>query len=333
MTRVAINGFGRIGRNILRAVYERALFDQIEIVAINDLGSPAINAHLLQFDTTHGRFGRNVEATADGLVIDDHVIRTLAVRDPAALPWAELGIDVVYECTGLFTDKATAMAHRTAGAGKVIISAPGRQVDATIVFGVNEHILTADMEVISNASCTTNCLAPLADALDRAFGLECGQITTIHSFTNDQRLTDVYHSDPYRARAAGHSMIPTKTGAATAVGEVLPHLKGRLDGMAVRIPAINVSLVDLTCRLKQRVSAEAINAALEAAAASSRGGVLSTNRLPLVSSDFNHHPGSCIVDLNHTKVVGDLTKVLAWYDNEWGFSNRMLDTTLAWVNC
>ena len=331
MIRVAINGFGRIGRNILRALYERNLQDQIQVVAINDLGSPEINAHLLQFDTTHGRFAFNVEQSQDGFTIAGHPIKTLAVADPNQLPWRELDVDVVYECTGFFTSKDKALAHIKAGAQKVIISAPGSDVDATIVYGVNDQRLTDTMQVISNASCTTNCLAPLAKALDDAFGLEDGQITTIHAFTNDQKLTDVYHTDLYRARAAGHSMIPTKTGAAAAVGLVLPHLNGRLDGMAVRVPTINVSLVDLTCRLKTKASAEEVNQAIQKAADESPDGVLITNRLPLVSQDFNHNPASSIVDLNHTKVLGDLTKVLAWYDNEWGFSNRMLDTTLSWM--
>lgn len=329
MIRVAINGFGRIGRNILRALYERNLQDQIQVVAINDLGNSEINAHLLQFDTTHGRFALDVEQADDGFNIAGSHIQTLAIKDPRQLPWRELSVDVVYECTGLFTSKNTALAHVDAGAQKVIISAPGKDVDATIVYGVNDGRLTEDMQVISNASCTTNCLAPLAKALDDAFGLEDGQITTIHAFTNDQKLTDVYHSDLYRARAAGHSLIPTKTGAAAAVGLVLPHLNGRLDGMAVRVPTINVSLVDLTCRLRAKASAEEVNQAIQKAAAGSPGGVLITNALPLVSQDFNHNPASSIVDLNHTKVLGDLTKVLAWYDNEWGFSNRMLDTAVA----
>lgn len=332
MTRVAINGFGRIGRNILRALFERNLQGEIEIVAINDLGSPTINAHLLQYDTTHGPFGGEVTATETTLVVNGHAIQIFAERDPAKLPWADLQIDVVYECTGLFTHRDKASAHLTAGARKVIISAPAQAADATVVFGVNETILTEDMQIISNASCTTNCLAPVAQALDAAFGIEDGQMTTIHSFTNDQKLTDVYHTDLYRARAAGHSMIPTKTGAAAAVGLVLPHLDGRLDGMAIRVPTINVSLVDLTCRLRTAASVEEVNAALEAAAKKSRGNILRVNRLPLVSTDFNHNPASSIVDLNHTKVVGGLTKVLAWYDNEWGFSNRMLDTTLAWMH-
>lgn len=331
MIRVAINGFGRIGRNILRALYERNLQTDIQIVAINDLGSPGVNAHLLQFDTTHGRFGFEVNQTETGFEINGDTIRTLAVRDPKELPWADLGIDIVYECTGLFTSKQHAMAHIHAGAQKVIISAPGKDVDATIVFGVNDSVLSDEMQIISNASCTTNCLAPLAKALDDAFGLEEGQITTIHAFTNDQKLIDVYHPDLYRARAAGHSMIPTKTGAAAAVGLVLPHLNGRLDGMAVRVPTLNVSLVDLTCRLKTVVSADEVNQALVRAAAASPQGILAVNSLPLVSQDFNHNPASSIVDLNHTKTLGSLTKVLSWYDNEWGFSNRMLDTSLAWM--
>ncbi|MGA1207085.1 MAG: type I glyceraldehyde-3-phosphate dehydrogenase [Litorivicinaceae bacterium] len=331
MIKVAINGFGRIGRNILRALYERNLQTDIQIVAINDLGSPEINAHLLQFDTTHGRFGFKVNQTETGFEINGETIRTFAIRDPEQLPWADLGIDIVYECTGLFTSKQQAMAHIHAGAQKVIISAPGKDVDATIVFGVNDSILSDEMQIISNASCTTNCLAPLAKALDDAFGLEDGQITTIHAFTNDQKLIDVYHSDLYRARAAGHSMIPTKTGAAAAVGLVLPHLNGRLDGMAVRVPTINVSLVDLTCRLKTAASVEEINQALVRASAASPKGILAVNSLPLVSQDFNHNPASSIVDLNHTKTLGSLTKVLSWYDNEWGFSNRMLDTSLAWM--
>jgi glyceraldehyde 3-phosphate dehydrogenase len=331
MIRVAINGFGRIGRNILRALYERSLQNEIQVVAINDLGSPEINAHLLQFDTTHGRFGLNVQLTENGFEIDGQHIETLAIRNPAELPWDKLGIDVVYECTGLFTSKEEGLAHIHAGAKKVIISAPGKDVDATIVYGVNDRTLKDEMQVISNASCTTNCLAPLAKALDDAFGLEEGQITTVHAFTNDQKLTDVYHSDLYRARAAGHSMIPTKTGAAAAVGLVLPHLNGRLDGMAVRVPTINVSLVDLTCRLKTKATADEVNQAVQKAASESPNGILTVNTLPLVSQDFNHNAASSIVDLNHTKILGGLTKVLSWYDNEWGFSNRMLDTTLAWM--
>lgn len=331
MTRVAINGFGRIGRNILRALFERNLQGEIEVVALNDLGSPATNAHLLKYDTTHGLFAGEITATDTILNVLGHSIKIFAERDPANLPWADLDVDVVFECTGLFTDRDSASAHLIAGARKVIISAPAQGADATVVFGVNEAILTQQMQIVSNASCTTNCLAPIAHALDEAFGFENGQMTTIHAFTNDQKLTDVYHADLYRARAAGHSMIPTKTGAATAVGLVLPHLDGRLDGMAVRVPTINVSLVDLTCQLQTPATVDDINSALEAAAGKSRNRILQVNQLPLVSTDFNHNPASSIVDLNQTKVVGDLVKVLAWYDNEWGFSNRMLDTTLAWV--
>jgi len=331
MIRVAINGFGRIGRNIVRALYERNLQTQLEIVAINDLGSPAINAHLLKHDTTHGVFAADVSATDQALCINGHHIQILSSREPASLPWADLKIDIVFECTGLFTTRNHAHAHIEAGAKKVIISAPAPDADATIVYGVNDAILTGEMEIISNASCTTNCLAPIAKVLDETFGLIEGQITTIHSFTNDQKLTDVYHQDPYRARAAGHSMIPTKTGAAAAVGLVLPHLKGRLDGTAVRVPTLNVSLVDLTCRLSRTVTATEINAALSSAAERSPKHILATNALPLVSIDFNHHPASAIVDLNQTHITGELVKVMAWYDNEWGFSNRMLDTTLAWL--
>ena len=330
MIRVAINGFGRIGRNILRALYERNLQNEIQIVAINDLGSPEINAHLLQFDTTHGRFAFSVEHIDNGLKVEGQCIEILAIRNPAELPWERLRsmwyTNVPDYLHRKKTGSRTSMRER-----KVIISAPGNEVDATIVYGVNDQILNDQMQVISNASCTTNCLAPLAKALDDAFGLEDGQITTIHAFTNDQKLTDVYHSDLYRARAAGHSMIPTKTGAAAAVGLVLPHLNGRLDGMAVRVPTINVSLVDLTCRLKTQASASEVNQALLAAAAESANGILTVNTLPLVSQDFNHNPASSIVDLAHTKVLGGLTKVLSWYDNEWGFSNRMLDTTLSWM--
>lgn len=331
MVRVAINGFGRIGRNVLRALFERNLQAEIHVVAINDLGSPEINAHLLQFDTTHGRFDLDVQVTKSGFEIDGQFIETLAIKNPSELPWDRLDIDIVYECTGLFTSKEDGLAHIKAGAEKVIISAPGKNVDATVVYGVNDTILTDEMQVISNASCTTNCLAPLAKALDDAFGLLEGQMTTVHAFTNDQKLTDVYHSDLFRARAAGHSIIPTKTGAAAAVGLVLPHLNGRLDGMAVRVPTINVSLVDLTCRLETEVSATEVNQMLQEAAAGSLKGIMAVNTLPLVSQDFNHNMASSIVDLNHTKVLGGLTKVLSWYDNEWGFSNRMLDTTLAWL--
>lgn len=328
--RVAINGYGRIGRNVLRALYERNLTSDIQVVAINDLGDVNMNAHLTQYDTAHGRFGESVSVDGNDLMIGDDHIRCLSQRNPADLPWGEMNIDVVYECTGLFTDKDKAMAHIQAGAKKVIVSAPGKGVDATVVYGVNDDVLSSDHQVISNASCTTNCLAPVAKALNDAFGIDSGLMTTIHAFTNDQVLTDVYHTDPYRARSAVSSMIPTKTGAAAAVGLVLPELNGVLDGMAVRVPTINVSLVDLTATLNTTASVEQINDVLISAAAASKG-VMETNRLPLVSVDFNHNPASSIVDLNQTRANGQLIKVMSWYDNEWGFSNRMLDNTLAWA--
>lgn len=328
--RVAINGYGRIGRNILRALYERNLNNDIQVVAINDLGDVNINAHLTQYDTTHGRFQQTVSVEGADMRVGNDLIKVFSERNPAALPWAELAVDVVYECTGFFTDKDKALAHVEAGAKKVIVSAPGKGVDATVVYGVNDDVLSADHQVISNASCTTNCLAPVAKALNDAFGIESGLMTTIHAFTNDQVLTDVYHTDLYRARSAVSSMIPTKTGAAAAVGLVLPELNGVLDGMAVRVPTINVSLVDLTATVKADVSIDQINAVLTAAAANSKG-VMEINTLPLVSVDFNHNPASSIVDAAQTRVNGRLIKVMSWYDNEWGFSNRMLDNTLAWA--
>ncbi|MGB0957832.1 MAG: type I glyceraldehyde-3-phosphate dehydrogenase [Litorivicinus sp.] len=328
--RVAINGYGRIGRNVLRALYERGLNNDIQVVAINDLGDVNINAHLTQYDTTHGRFAQTVSVEGADMRVGNDTIKVLSERNPAALPWAELAVDVVYECTGFFTDKDKALAHIEAGAKKVIVSAPGKGVDATVVYGVNDDVLSADHQVISNASCTTNCLAPVAKALNDAFGIESGLMTTIHAFTNDQVLTDVYHTDLYRARSAVSSMIPTKTGAAAAVGLVLPELNGVLDGMAVRVPTINVSLVDLTATVKADVSVDDINAVLTKAAGESKG-VMEINHVPLVSADFNHHPASSIVDAAQTRVNGRLVKVMSWYDNEWGFSNRMLDNTLAWA--
>ncbi len=328
--RVAINGYGRIGRNVLRALYERGLNNDIQVVAINDLGDVNINAHLTQYDTTHGRFAQTVSVEGADMRVGNDTIKVLSERNPAALPWAELAVDVVYECTGFFTDKDKALAHIEAGAKKVIVSAPGKGVDATVVYGVNDDVLSADHQVISNASCTTNCLAPVAKALNDAFGIESGLMTTIHAFTNDQVLTDVYHTDLYRARSAVSSMIPTKTGAAAAVGLVLPELNGVLDGMAVRVPTINVSLVDLTATVKADVSVDDINAVLTKAAGESKG-VMEINQVPLVSADFNHHPASSIVDAAQTRVNGRLVKVMSWYDNEWGFSNRMLDNTLAWA--
>ncbi|MGA2777967.1 MAG: type I glyceraldehyde-3-phosphate dehydrogenase [Steroidobacteraceae bacterium] len=330
--KVGINGYGRIGRNILRALYEGAHKGAIQIVAINDLGDANTNAHLTRYDTAHGRFGGEVHVDGDSMVVNGDRIRVVAQRDPSKLPWGELGADFVLECTGLFTSKAKASAHLAAGAKKVVISAPGGDdVDATIVYGVNHQILKASDTVISNASCTTNCLAPLAKVLHDNVGILAGVMTTIHSYTNDQVLTDVYHSDLRRARSATMSMIPTKTGAAAAVGLVLPELKGKLDGFAIRVPTINVSLVDLSFNAARKTSVDEINALIKAAANGPLKGVLAYNDQPLVSVDFNHDPASSTYDATLTKVIeGTLVKACAWYDNEWGFSNRMLDTTLAW---
>lgn len=326
--KVAINGYGRIGRNVLRSLYENGRNDTISIVAINDLGDAATNAHLTQYDTAHGRFPGEVAVDGDAMVVNGDRIRVCAERDPAKLPWAELGVDVVIESTGLFTSKDKASAHLAAGAKKVLISAPGgSDVDATVVYGVNEGDLRSDHEVVSNASCTTNCLAPLVKVLDEGVGFEHGLMTTVHAYTNDQNLSDVYHKDPYRARSATHSMIPTKTGAAAAVGLVLPELAGKFDGLAVRVPVINVSLVDLTFTAGRETRREEINAIVARAAEASP--VLAVNAQPLVSIDFNHDAHSSTFDANHTRVNGRLVKIMAWYDNEWGFSNRMLDTALA----
>ncbi len=331
--KVAINGFGRIGRNVVRALYEAKRNHEIQIVAINDLGDSATNAYLTQYDSVHGKFPFEVSVDDGYLVINGDKIKVLSERDPSKLPWGELGVDVVHECTGLFTSKAKASAHLTAGAKKVIISAPGGEdVDATIVYGVNHDVLKASDTVISNASCTTNCLAPIVKPLHESIGLVKGLMTTIHSYTNDQVLTDVYHSDLRRARSATQSMIPTKTGAAAAVGLVLPELKGRLDGFAIRVPTINVSVVDLSFEAARNTTKEEINEILKAAADKSNG-ILGYCNLPLVSIDFNHNPASSTYDATLTKVTGgNFVKVLAWYDNEWGFSNRMLDTTIALVN-
>ncbi|MDB2692417.1 type I glyceraldehyde-3-phosphate dehydrogenase [Luminiphilus sp.] len=327
MINVAINGFGRIGRNILRALYERPdVASRMRIVAINDLGTPEINAHLLQFDTTHGRFGAAVTVEDGALVVDGDRIAVFAKRNPEDLPWGDLNIDVVFECTGIFTSRDKASAHVRAGARKVLISAPSGDADETVVFGVNHDVLTDDAIVVSNASCTTNCLAPMVAPLHRALGVEQGLMTTIHAFTNDQNLSDVYHTDLYRARSATQSMIPTKTGAAAAIGLVMPELKGRLDGLAIRVPTINVSLVDLTFTASRDTSAQEVNEILASAAATDPFGVLACNTQPLVSADFNHNAYSSNFDANHTRVNGRLVKVLSWYDNEWGFSNRMLDT-------
>ncbi len=330
--KVGINGYGRIGRNVLRALYESGRNKEIQVVAINDLGDAETNAHLTRYDTAHGRFPGEVKVDGDSMVVNGDRIRVFAQRDPSKLPWGELGVDFVLECTGLFTSKAKAAAHLAGGAKKVVISAPGGDdVDATVVFGVNHQILRALHTVISNASCTTNCLAPVAQVLHQNIGIESGLMTTVHAYTNDQVLTDVYHSDLRRARSATMSMIPTKTGAAAAVGLVLPELKGKFDGFAVRGPTINVSLVDLTFTPKRATTAAEINQLMKAAAEGPLKGVLAYTEAPLVSIDYNHDAHSSTFDATMTKVIGgNLVKVCAWYDNEWGFSNRMLDTTLAW---
>ena len=328
--RVAINGYGRIGRNILRAHYEGGKKHDIEIVAINDLGDPKTNAHLTQYDTAHGRFPGTISVDGDYMIVNGDKIRVLANRDPAALPWGELNVDVVLECTGFFTSKEKASAHLKGGAKKVIISAPGgKDVDATIVYGVNHEVLKSTDTVISNASCTTNCLAPLVKPLNDQIGVVNGLMTTIHAYTNDQVLTDVYHSDLRRARSATQSMIPTKTGAAEAVGLVLPELKGKLDGFAMRVPTINVSVVDLSFVASRDTSLEEVNNVLKEASEGELKGILDYCDEELVSVDFNHSPASSTVDSLLTKVSGRLVKVSSWYDNEWGFSNRMLDTTVA----
>ena len=329
--KVAINGFGRIGRNIVRAHYEGGKKHDIQFVALNDLGDAKTNAHLLKHDTAHGLFRESVAVDGDALVVAGDRIKVIAERDPAKLPWKALGVDVVLECTGLFTSKEKCMAHVSAGAKKVIISAPGgKDVDRTIVIGVNDKDLKASDTVISNASCTTNCLAPMVKAIDDSIGVINGLMTTIHAYTNDQVLTDVFHKDLRRARSASQNMIPTKTGAAAAVGLVLPHLNGKLDGFAIRVPTINVSIVDLSFVAKKPTTVEAVNAAVKAASAGALKGILEYNEDPLVSSDFNHNPASSIFDSTLTKVSeGVLVKVTSWYDNEWGFSNRMLDATVA----
>jgi glyceraldehyde 3-phosphate dehydrogenase len=330
--KVGINGYGRIGRNILRALYESGRTGEVQIVAINDLGDAATNAHLTQYDTAHGKFPGKVSVDGDSIIVNGDRIKVLAERDPAKLPWGELGVEYVFECTGLFANKEKASKHLAGGAKKVIISAPAEGgVDATIVYGVNHGSLKKDMTVISNASCTTNCLAPMVKPLNDDIGLVNGIMTTIHAYTNDQVLTDVFHKDLRRARSATMSMIPTKTGAAAAVGLVLPELKGKLDGFAVRVPTINVSMVDLTFVAKRATSVEEINAILRRASQGALKGVLAYNEGPLVSVDFNHDPASSTYDATLTKVIdGTTVKVCAWYDNEWGFSNRMLDTALAW---
>ncbi|TVP53257.1 MAG: type I glyceraldehyde-3-phosphate dehydrogenase [Halomonadaceae bacterium] len=325
MLRVAINGCGRIGRCLVWAIHERGLQEQIQLVAINDLVAQDILAHLLRHDSTHGHFKTPVTVVGDQLRIGEQSVLCLAEKDPAQLPWKSLGVDVVLECTGNLKQRSQLEQHLQAGAGRVLVAYPVAEADRTLVYGVNHHTLTTEDRIISNASCTTNCLAPIVQVLDQAFGLEQGQMTTIHSYTNDQNLVDKAHSDPYRARAAAVNLIPSKTGAADAVGLVLPHLKGRLDGMAVRVPTLNVSMVDLHALLREDTTVEAIDLAMQAAADNQLAGVLQVSHEPLVSSDFNHNPLSAIYDATQTRVMGRQVKVIAWYDNEWGFSNRMLD--------
>jgi glyceraldehyde 3-phosphate dehydrogenase len=331
--KVGINGYGRIGRNTLRALYEGKRNGEIQIVAINDLGNANTNAHLTRHDTAHGRFGGTVSVEGDSMMVNGDRIKVLSERDPSKLPWGELGVDVVFECTGIFTSKAKASAHLAGGAKRVLISAPGgSDVDGTVVYGVNHDTLTSAMTVVSNASCTTNCLAPVAKVLNDGIGIESGLMTTIHAYTNDQVLTDVYHEDLRRARSATMSMIPTTTGAAAAVGLVLPELKGKLDGFAIRVPTINVSLVDLTFKPKRATTIEEVNKLVKAASEGALKGVLAYTEAPLVSVDYNHDPASSTYDATLTKIIdGTLVKVCSWYDNEWGFSNRMLDTALAWA--
>lgn len=328
--RVAINGFGRIGRNIIRALYENNYRDKIQVVAINDLADIEGNAHLLKYDTVHGHFSESVSHDGSHLFVGSDQIDVFSCKDPAELPWSKLNVDVVYECTGFFTTRESASKHITAGAKKVIISAPGKDVDATVVYGVNDHILRKSHKIISNASCTTNCLAPVAQVLEKNIGIVSGLMTTIHAVTNDQNLTDVFHSDLYRARSGMQSMIPTKTGAAAAIGLVLPELKGKFDGLAVRVPVVNVSVVDLSLMMERDTSVEEVNKLLKEA--SEKSSVLKYNDIKFVSIDYNHNPASSIFDANQTRVLGRHIKVMAWYDNEWGFSNRMLDNTIALLN-
>ena len=332
-TTIAINGFGRIGRNVTRALYENAQQHDIKLVAINDLADLDTNAYLLKHDSVHGHFAGDVSTEGNDLIINGDRVRVLAERNPADLPWGELGVDVVMECTGLFASRDKASQHLAGGAKKVLISAPaGKDIDATVVYGVNHTSLKDTDTIVSNASCTTNCLAPLVQPLHQALGVDNGLMVTIHAYTNDQMLTDSYHKDPRRARSATQSMIPTKTGAAAAVGLVLPELAGRLDGYAIRVPTVNVSVVDLTFTAGQATSVDEVNAIIKAASDGPLAGILNYNEAPLVSIDFNHCPASSTFDATQTRVNGNLVKVVAWYDNEWGFSNRMLDTATAMVN-
>lgn len=327
VTRVAINGFGRIGRNITRALYEAGLRDEIQLVAINDLADLETNVHLLKYDSVHGRFPGEVRQENGCLMINNDQVKVFAERQPGNLPWKELDIDVVMECTGLFASREKSEVHLHAGAKKVLISAPaGADVDATVVYGVNHNVLTQDHRIVSNASCTTNCLAPLVQPLQQAFGIESGLMVTVHAYTNDQKLTDSYHKDIRRARSATQSMIPTKTGAAAAVGLVLPELAGKLDGYAIRVPTVNVSVVDLTFTALKPVSVESVNQVLQDASNGALQGILAYSDEPLVSIDYNHTSASSNFDAQQTRVIGNMVKVVSWYDNEWGFSNRMLDT-------
>jgi len=331
--KVAINGFGRIGRNIFRAIYENYSDSDIEIIAINDLAPPETLLHLLEFDSVHGHFNFSCDHNGNVATINGKEVKFFQERDPKNLPWHDLGVDIVHECTGFFASKSKSQAHIDSGAKKVIISAPaGTDIDATIVYGVNHDQLSSKHKIISNASCTTNCLAPLVLPLQQNIGIESGLMTTIHAYTSDQSITDVYHSDLRRARAAGLSMIPTKTGAAAAIGLVIPELLGKLDGFAMRVPTANVSVVDLTFQAKRETTVDEVNKYINDAASSDLSGVLAINEKPLVSVDFNHNSASSIADLTQTRVIGASVKVLAWYDNEWGFANRMIDTTLAFAS-
>lgn len=329
--RLAINGYGRIGRNILRALYESGHRKDMQVVAINDLGDVKTNAHLTKYDSVHGRFPGEVKTEGNNLIVNGDTIRVCAEKDPTKLPWKELDVDIVLECTGFFTEREKAKAHLTAGAKKVIISAPAGKDTTTIVYGVNDDKLTKEETIISNASCTTNCLAPLVKPLQDKLGIVKGIMTTVHAYTNDQKLLDVHHSDLHRARAAGLSMIPTKTGAAAAIGLVIPELAGKLDGYAIRVPVANVSVVDFTFEAKRDTTVEEINEIMKHASQTELKKILDYNDAPLVSIDFNNSPASSTFDATQTKVIGNLVKVVAWYDNEWGFSNRMLDVAAAWA--
>ena len=327
MLNIAINGFGRIGRNVVRALFENGYSDKIRVVAINDLAPLENNVHLLKFDTTHGRFNAQVSHTQDSLIINEHSINAYTDRDPAQLPWKELDVDIVFECTGFFRSREAASLHIQAGAKKVLVSAPGKGLDATVVYGVNHEIITAADNLVSNASCTTNCLAHLAKAMQDAVGIEHGLANTIHSYTNTQNLLDSNHKDKRRSRAAAYSMIPTTTGSAKAIGSVIPELGGKLDAVAVRVPTLNVSLLDFTFMPSKSITLDDVER-IFSEYAKGRQGVFEINRQPLVSIDFNHNPNSCVLDIDQTRINGGLVKLLAWYDNEWGFSNRMLDTAL-----